>query len=75
MAVNSDQVQLRSYQIWEREGCPTGRDWDFWFQAEAELAQEAEAAETPANDAASDAEAAKPAKSSTRKKKPADATA
>jgi hypothetical protein len=40
MAVNADQVQHRSYLIWEKEGCPEGRDWEFWFMAEAELAQE-----------------------------------
>jgi len=41
MIVSRQQdVQLRSYLIWEREGRPQGRDWDHWFRAEAELARE-----------------------------------
>jgi hypothetical protein len=32
-----DEVALRAYEIWEREGCPAGRDLDHWSMAESEL--------------------------------------
>jgi len=40
MGVDKEAVQALSYQIWEREGRPHGRDQEHWFQAEAELARE-----------------------------------
>ncbi len=33
-------VRLRAYLIWERNGCPTGRDLDYWLRAERELRSE-----------------------------------
>lgn len=68
MVVNTDQVQLRSYLIWEREGRPQGRDWDFWFLAESELAEEEAAGETPEIEPAANVKASEPAKSSAKKK-------
>ena len=32
------RIRERSYQIWEQEGRPEGRDLDHWLQAERELA-------------------------------------
>ena len=26
-------------QLWEQSGCPTDRDLEFWFQAEAEISE------------------------------------
>ena len=54
MTFDRNQVEVRSYEIWEREGRPLGRDWEIWFQAEAELDQEAE---TPAADTGGNGEA------------------
>ena len=34
------RIRERSYQIWEQEGRPEGRDLDHWLQAERELADE-----------------------------------
>ena len=36
----SDRVFLRAYELWQREGCPHGRDVDHWVQAEREIAEE-----------------------------------
>jgi hypothetical protein len=36
-----DEIRMRSYLIWEREGRPFGRDVDHWLRAEAELMKEA----------------------------------
>ena len=36
-AVPEDLIRLRSYQIWQEEGCPNGRDLAHWLQAKAEL--------------------------------------
>jgi len=35
-----DAVQLRSYLIWEREGCPDGKELDHWRRAKQELQAE-----------------------------------
>ena len=32
-----EQVAERAYQIWQESGCPHGRDWEHWLQAEREL--------------------------------------
>jgi Protein of unknown function (DUF2934) len=40
MMPTRQEIQLRSYQIWEREGRPAGRDKEHWFRAERELAAE-----------------------------------
>lgn len=33
-------IQKRSYEIWERENRPDGKDLEHWFRAKAELAAE-----------------------------------
>lgn len=38
---NEDRVRDRAYALWELAGSPEGQDWDFWHQAERELAEEA----------------------------------
>jgi hypothetical protein len=30
-------VAQRAYEIWQREGCPEGRDMEHWLRAESEL--------------------------------------
>jgi hypothetical protein len=30
-------VAARAYEIWQRSGCPNGKDQEHWFQAEREL--------------------------------------
>ena len=32
-----DRITKRAYEIFERDGRPTGRDFDHWLEAEAEL--------------------------------------
>jgi hypothetical protein len=32
-----EAVRLRSYSIWEREGCPDGNALDHWLRAVAEI--------------------------------------
>jgi hypothetical protein len=36
-ASDSGKVRVRAYEIWEREGCPDGKDQDHWFEAESQL--------------------------------------
>ena len=31
------EIALRAWEIWQREGCPEGRDLDHWLRAEQEL--------------------------------------
>lgn len=38
MMPTKQDIQHRSYQIWEKEGRPHGRDREHWFRAERELA-------------------------------------
>lgn len=33
-------IRMRSYLIWQREGCPHGRALDHWLRAKAELEAE-----------------------------------
>ena len=35
--ITEEEVKLRSYFIWEREGRPLGRSWEHWFRAKEEL--------------------------------------
>jgi hypothetical protein len=30
-------IAMRAYRLWEMAGCPSGRDMEYWLQAEAEL--------------------------------------
>ncbi len=36
------QVRARAYELWERAGRPTGRELEFWLEAEAQLEAERE---------------------------------
>jgi len=45
-----DEIACRAYEIWQREGCPAGRDQEHWLRAEAEL-RAASPAPTIAQDA------------------------
>jgi hypothetical protein len=71
MLPTKQQVQLRSYQIWEKEGRPHGRDQEHWFRAERELAATdrpvKRAAARSTTRAATKAAPAKKAASKTRK--------
>lgn len=40
MTLPEDQIRNRSYEIWQREGCPNGLADQHWFQAIAELKAE-----------------------------------
>ncbi|MGY8682598.1 DUF2934 domain-containing protein [Bradyrhizobium sp. UFLA05-153] len=31
------KIRTRAYRLWEQAGCPSGRDWDFWFEAERQI--------------------------------------
>jgi hypothetical protein len=41
--VSEDEIRVRSYLIWQREGCPEGKAAEHWLQAKAELEAEFEA--------------------------------
>jgi hypothetical protein len=34
---NEDQLRARAYAIWEREGCPVGKDQEHWDLAVKEM--------------------------------------
>ncbi|HEY0281106.1 MAG TPA: DUF2934 domain-containing protein [Rhizomicrobium sp.] len=40
---SEDEIRIRSYLIWEREGRPEGKAAEHWLQAKAELETEFEA--------------------------------
>ncbi len=33
-----EQIRTRAYYLWEADGRPQGRDWDYWMKAKSELA-------------------------------------
>jgi hypothetical protein len=37
IAIPEEAIRLRSYQIWQEEGCPNGKALAHWLQAKAEL--------------------------------------
>jgi hypothetical protein len=41
---NEDLIRTRAWEIWEEHGCPSGRDEEFWFQAELEFREAEEMA-------------------------------
>ncbi len=36
--ISEQAIRERAYHIWQREGCPHGRDFEHWVQAQVELA-------------------------------------
>ncbi len=43
MDVNLEQVRVRAYELWLRDGMADGRDRDHWHAAESELLARARA--------------------------------
>lgn len=39
MSIHEDQIKDRAYQLWDEAGQPEGREQEFWYQAERELAE------------------------------------
>ena len=33
----NEETTARAQELWEQNGCPTGRDLEFWLQAESEI--------------------------------------
>jgi Protein of unknown function (DUF2934) len=33
------EITTRAQEIWEQNGCPSGRDLEFWLQAESEISE------------------------------------
>ena len=31
------EIKARARELWEQNGCPSGRDLEFWLQAESEI--------------------------------------
>jgi len=38
--ISDDAIRTRAYLIWEREGRPSGREYEHWVQAQIELEAE-----------------------------------
>lgn len=62
-----EQIRTRAYYLWEADGCPQGRDWEYWMRAKTELERQPEApavqatAPTRKKTAASETRASAPA--------------
>jgi hypothetical protein len=39
---STKKIEKRAHELWEAEGCPEGRELEFWLQAERELAEASE---------------------------------
>ena len=66
--ISDEAIKERAYHIWVREGCPHGRDFDHWVQAQVEL--EAEQRADNGNGAAPRAKAAAPRAAAPKAKAP-----
>jgi hypothetical protein len=40
MRVDEAKIRDRAYQLWDQAGQPEGREQEFWYDAERELAEE-----------------------------------
>lgn len=38
--IHDDKIRDRAFQLWDRAGQPDGREEEFWYEAEKELAGE-----------------------------------
>jgi hypothetical protein len=47
---NESHIRIRAREIWEENGCPAGRDEEFWFQAEREFREAEELAKQNQDD-------------------------
>ena len=34
-----EQIRTRAYYLWEADGRPQGRDWEYWIKAKEEMTQ------------------------------------
>ncbi len=41
--LSEDKIRDRAFQLWDQAGQPDGREEEFWYEAEKELAGEGEA--------------------------------
>jgi hypothetical protein len=39
------RIRERAHALWEADGCPEGREWDYWLIAEQEIVNESIAGE------------------------------
>ena len=37
--LHEDAIRDRAYALWVEAGSPEGKDWDFWHEAERQLAE------------------------------------
>ena len=37
--IDQEKIRDRAYQLWDRAGQPEGREQEFWYDAERELAE------------------------------------
>jgi hypothetical protein len=42
MRTDDDMIRNRAYELWDQAGQPEGREQEFWYEAERELAEEEE---------------------------------
>lgn len=49
--INHDEIANLAFTAWQRDGCPQGRDLDYWLEAETQLkaTKHLLAVEVPAN--------------------------
>lgn len=40
--IDQEKIRDRAFQLWDRAGQPEGREQEFWYQAEREMAEEDE---------------------------------
>jgi hypothetical protein len=38
---SDEQIRVRAYYLWEADGRPHGRDWEYWVKAKEELTPKA----------------------------------
>lgn len=39
--IDAERIRQHAYELWQQDGCPEGRDQEYWYRAEAALTREA----------------------------------
>ena len=45
-----ERIREHAYQLWEADGCDLGRDMEYWYRAEADVAKSDAVAESKQTD-------------------------
>ncbi len=64
-----EQIRTRAYFLWEADGCPQGKDWEYWMMAQGDLTSATDSVKTTSEVPAKKTSAASGKKEATSKRR------